>query len=85
MQNAEEEGKNLRPARKTVEKLFTRAEALELLNFSRPTLQRLIMLGARTKGREGIYPAYDLLGTQRGLRIPEGAIVRFLERKKITP
>ena len=72
------------PARKSVEKLFTRQETLELLSICRNTLNKLIKLGARTRGREGLYPTYDLLGTQRGLRVPEGAILRLLERKKIT-
>ena len=44
----------------------------------------LLERGAATKGQEGLWPYFKIGGTNRGLRIPEEAILRLQERSQVT-
>jgi len=55
---------------------LTRAQVADRLNMSVRHIDRLLTLGTRTKGREGIYP-YFRVG--RAVRIPVTSIESFME------
>ena len=62
----------------TVEQHYTQRQAAGLLGLSVSTVRRLVHAGARTRGREGIYPVRVVSATVKLL--PASAINRFLRR-----
>lgn len=77
--------KILMPAiRKKPRQLYTTKETAELLAVTTRHVYTLLERGAATKGQEGLWPYFKIGGTNRGLRIPEEAILRLQERSQVT-
>jgi hypothetical protein len=62
---------------RTVEPHYDAEAAAAILHVSVRTVWRYIDAGARTEGREGIYPVVKL--THKAVRIPASSINRFLK------
>lgn len=79
-----DERKTGRPARRTprgqVEQLYTAREIAGLLKIGYSTVWRLVALGRKTKGTDGIFPCYKI--SHKTVRIPASAITRFLEGRQ---